>query len=224
MKNLFMRGGIEFMAVLLGISASLWLENNRTERELKSQLNQSLKALKLSIIEDKKSMNQFIEDHDELISHFNFIQNEDSIKESSNERLKRAFEQTTIPRSINLDFTIFGSMESSGLIYKIQNDELRNKILKLYQSHYTSLIEIFDYDLENVKKMDNVIINDFIISKQSVMWNLDYKHPSTRRDIVENQIFQNYMAGNKSTKIIMVRIIGRLVEQVDDLINELNKW
>ena len=224
MKNLFMRGGIEFMAVLLGISASLWLENNRTERELKSQLNQSLKALKLSIIEDKKSMNQFIKNHDELISHFNFIQNEDSIKESSNERLKRAFEQTTIPRSINLDFTIFSSMESSGLIYKIQNDELRNKILKLFQSHYTSLIEIFDYDLENVKKMDNVIINDFIISKQSVMWNLDYKHPSTRRDIVENQIFQNYMAGNKSTKIIMVRIIGRLVEQVDDLINELNKW
>ena len=224
MKNLFMRGGIEFMAVLLGISASLWLENNRTERELKSQLNQSLKALKLSIIEDKKSMNQFIENHDELISHFNFIQNEDSIKESSNERLKRAFEQTTIPRSINLDFTIFSSMESSGLIYKIQNDELRNKILKLFQSHYTSLIEIFDYDLENVKKMDNVIINDFIISKQSVMWNLDYKHPSTRRDIVENQIFQNYMAGNKSTKIIMVRIIGRLVGQVDDLINELNKW
>jgi hypothetical protein len=224
MKNLFMRGGIEFMAVLLGISASLWLENNRTERELKSQLNQSLKALKLSIIEDKKSMNQFIENHDELISHFNFIQNEDSIKESSNERLKIAFEQTTIPRSINLDFTIFSSMESSGLIYKIQNDELRNKILKLFQSHYTSLIEIFDYDLENVKKMDNVIINDFIISKQSVMWNLDYKHPSTRRDIVENQIFQNYMAGNKSTKIIMVRIIGRLVEQVDDLINELNKW
>lgn len=224
MKNLFMRGGIEFMAVLLGISASLWLENNRTERELKSQLNQSLKALKLSIIEDKKSMNQFIENHDELISHFNFIQNEDSIKESSNERLKIAFEQTTIPRSINLDFTIFSSMESSGLIYKIQNDELRNKILKLFQSHYTSLIEIFDYDLENVKKMDNVIINDFIISKQSVMWNLDYKHPSTRRDIVENQIFQNYMAGNKSTKIIVVRIIGRLVEQVDDLINELNKW
>jgi hypothetical protein len=169
-------------------------------------------------------MNQFIENHDELISHFNFIQNEDSIKESSNERLKIAFEQTTIPRSINLDFTIFSSMESSGLIYKIQNDELRNKILKLFQSHYTSLIEIFDYDLENVKKMDNVIINDFIISKQSVMWNLDYKHPSTRRDIVENQIFQNYMAGNKSTKIIMVRIIGRLVEQVDDLINELNKW
>ena len=224
MKNILARGGIEFLAVLLGISASLWIENSRSERELQFQLNQSLKALKLSIIEDKKAMKRFINNHDLLISHFNFIQNEDSIKESSNERLKRAFEQTTIPRSINLDYTIFSSMESSGLIYKIQNDELRNKILKLYQSHYSSLIEIFDYDLENVKKMDNVIIKDFIISKESVMWNLDYNHPSTRRDLIENQIFQNYMAGNKGTKIIMVRIIRRLVGQVDDLIEEINKW
>ncbi len=224
MKNILARGGIEFLAVLLGISASLWIENSRSERELQFQLNQSLKALKLSIIEDKKAMKRFINNHDVLISHFNFIQNEDSIKESSKERLKRAFEQTTIPRSINLDYTIFSSMESSGLIYKIQNDELRNKILKLYQSHYSSLIEIFDYDLENVKKMDNVIIKDFIISKESVMWNLDYNHPSTRRDLVENQIFQNYMAGNKGTKIIMMRITRRLVGQVDDLIKELNKW
>ena len=224
MKNILARGGIEFLAVLLGISASLWIENSRSDRELQFQLNQSLKALKLSIIEDKKAMNRFINNHDVLISHFNFILNEDSIKESSNERLKRAFEQTTIPRSINLDYTIFSSMESSGLIYKIQNDELRNKILKLYQSHYSSLIEIFDYDLENVKKMDNVIIKDFIISKESVMWNLDYNHPSTRRDLIENQIFQNYMAGNKGTKIIMVRIIRTLVGQVDDLIEELNKW
>ena len=224
MKNILARGGIEFLAVLLGISASLWIENSRSDKELQFQLNQSLKALKLSIIEDKKAMNRFINNHDVLISHFNFIQNEDSIKESSKERLKRAFEQTTIPRSINLDYTIFSSMESSGLIYKIQNDELRNKILKLYQSHYSSLIEIFDYDLENVKKMDNVIIKDFIISKESVMWNLDYNHPSTRRDLVENQIFQNYMAGNKGTKIIMMRITRRLVGQVDDLIKELNKW
>ena len=152
MKSILTRGGIEFMAVLLGISASLWIENSRTERELQTQLNQSLKALKLSIIEDKKAMERFIDNHNELISHFNFIQNEDSVKKSSNKRLKKAFEQTTIPRSINLDYTIFSSMESSGLIYKIQDDQLRNKILKLYQSRYNSLIEIFDYDLENVKK------------------------------------------------------------------------
>ena len=224
MKSILARGGIEFMAVLLGISASLWIENSRTERELQMQLNQSLKALKLSIIEDKKAMERFIDNHKELISHFNFIQNEDSVKKSSNKRLKKAFEQTTIPRSINLDYTIFSSMESSGLIYKIQDDQLRNKILKLYQSRYNSLIEIFDYDLENVKKMDDVIINNFIISKESVMWNLDYDNPSTRIDLIGNQIFQNYMAGNKSTRIIMVSLIRNLTKHVEDLIGNLEKW
>ena len=34
MKNLLARGGIEFLAVLLGISGSLWIENNKQEAEL----------------------------------------------------------------------------------------------------------------------------------------------------------------------------------------------
>ena len=34
MKNIFARGGIEFLAVLLGISSSLWIDNNRKESEI----------------------------------------------------------------------------------------------------------------------------------------------------------------------------------------------
>ena len=152
MKNILARGGIEFLAVLLGISGSLWLENSRSEKELSSQLNQSLKALKLSILEDKKGLIRYVDNYEDLIKQFSFIQNEDSVKQSTNERLRRAFEQTTVARNINLDFTIFNAMESSGLIYKIESDQLRNKILKLYQSHYKTIQILFDYDMETVKK------------------------------------------------------------------------
>ena len=34
MKNILARGGIEFLAVLLGISGSLWIENNKQDTEL----------------------------------------------------------------------------------------------------------------------------------------------------------------------------------------------
>ena len=34
MKNILARGGIEFLAVLMGISASLWIEKNNKERDL----------------------------------------------------------------------------------------------------------------------------------------------------------------------------------------------
>ena len=46
-----------------------------------------------------------------------------------------------------LDNTIFNSLESLGLIYKINNDSLRNGILNLYQKRYVFLKEITDYHL-----------------------------------------------------------------------------
>ena len=73
MKNILARGGIEFLAVLLGISGSLWIENNRSEKELSSQLNQSLKALKLSILEDKKALIRYVDNYEDLIKQFNLF-------------------------------------------------------------------------------------------------------------------------------------------------------
>ena len=40
MKNIFARGGIEFLAVLLGISSSLWIDNNSKQAEEDSKRNQ----------------------------------------------------------------------------------------------------------------------------------------------------------------------------------------
>ena len=40
MKNILARGGIEFLAVLLGISASLWIDNNKKKEDL-SQIENS---------------------------------------------------------------------------------------------------------------------------------------------------------------------------------------
>ena len=35
MKNILARGGIEFLAVLLGISGSLWIDGNQENRKKK---------------------------------------------------------------------------------------------------------------------------------------------------------------------------------------------
>ena len=36
-------------------------------------------------------MSRFLDNHEALMSHFDFIQDEDSVKESSNQRLKEGF-------------------------------------------------------------------------------------------------------------------------------------
>tara|TARA_Y100000816_G_C25967299_1_gene504754 strand:+ start:82 stop:228 length:147 start_codon:yes stop_codon:yes gene_type:complete len=46
MKKILTRGGIEFLAVLLGITGSLFIEDKNNERELSAQISSSLHALK----------------------------------------------------------------------------------------------------------------------------------------------------------------------------------
>ena len=41
MKNILARGGIEFLAVLLGISASLWIDNNNKKEDLGLQRDET---------------------------------------------------------------------------------------------------------------------------------------------------------------------------------------
>ena len=41
MKKILARGGIEFLAVLLGLSGSLWIDNTIKENENKDQKDQS---------------------------------------------------------------------------------------------------------------------------------------------------------------------------------------
>lgn len=223
MKNIIARGGVEFIAVLLGISGSLWIDNNKDLKELNYQIERSLHALSETLKSDKKVLEKYINiDFKKKIVHFEYIQNDDSVKYSSDTRLRKAFENTTTNAGIRLDNTIFNSLESLGLIYKIEDDSLRNGILNLYQKRYVFLKEITDYHLHTIQQMDEVILENFVMSKETRMWNLDYSNNMTRKNIIENQLFQNYLAANKSTHSILEFLCKSILRDVNKLIDQLN--
>ena len=223
MKNIIARGGVEFIAVLLGISGSLWIDNNKDLKELNYQIERSLYALSETLKSDKKVLEKYINiDFKKKIVHFEYIQNDDSVKYSSDTRLRKAFENTTTNAGIRLDNTIFNSLESLGLIYKIEDDSLRNGILNLYQKRYVFLKEITDYHLHTIQQMDEVILENFVVSKETRMWNLDYSNNMTRKNIIENQLFQNYLAANKSTHSILEFLCKSILNDVNKLIDQLD--
>lgn len=223
MKNIIARGGVEFIAVLLGISGSLWIDNNKDLKELNYQIERSLYALSETLKSDKKVLEKYINiDFKKKIVHFEYIQNDDSVKNSSDTRLRKAFENTTTNAGIRLDNTIFNSLESLGLIYKIEDDSLRNGILNLYQKRYVFLKEVTDYHLHTIQQMDEVILENFVMSKETRMWNLDYSNNMTRKNIIENQLFQNYLAANKSTHSILEFLCKSILKDVNKLIVQLN--
>jgi hypothetical protein len=219
MKKILARGGIEFIAVLLGISGSLWIDNNKDTKEVNYQIERSLHALKETLKSDSKTLEKYILNFENKIVHFEYIQNNDSVMFSSDEKLRIAFENTTTNAGIRLDNTIFNSLESLGLIYKINNDSLRNGILNLYQKRYVFLKETTDYHLHTIQQMDEVILDNFIMSKTTRMWNLDYSDNTTRRNIINNQKFQNYLAANKSTHSILEFLCKNILNDVKNLID-----
>ena len=60
MINILARGGIEFLAVLLGISLSLWVEDWRQNNEIASRLNLDYLNIKQEINEDIDNINNII--------------------------------------------------------------------------------------------------------------------------------------------------------------------
>jgi hypothetical protein len=67
--------------------------------------------------------------------------------------------------------------------------------------------------------MDEVILDNFIMSKTTRMWNLDYSDNTTRRNIINNQKFQNYLAANKSTHSILEFLCKNILNDVKNLID-----
>ena len=54
------------------------------------------------------------------------------------------------------------------------------------------------------------------------MWNLDYSNSLARKNIIDNQVFQNYLAANKSTHSILEFLCKNILNDVNDLIEQLS--
>ncbi|MBT4318899.1 MAG: hypothetical protein HOD52_07430, partial [Candidatus Marinimicrobia bacterium] len=52
MKNILARGGIEFIAVLLGITGSLWVDESRQEKEKAKQFQSDIIAIHNELLSD----------------------------------------------------------------------------------------------------------------------------------------------------------------------------
>ncbi len=67
MKNILARGGIEFLAVIMGISGSLWLDDNNTYNSDRKQEYEAYDRLSNALSEDIKLMDEALIENDRVI-------------------------------------------------------------------------------------------------------------------------------------------------------------
>ena len=140
MKNILARGGIEFLAVLLGISGSLWIDNYSNDKEILIALNQDISNIKLELLEDLREINRV----DSLVT-VGINQINIYIKIANKEIPLSSIDSEVSLRTQGLTNTFFpmGSSylvaQNSGRINKINDLRLLKSISKYYQNSYERL-------------------------------------------------------------------------------------
>ncbi len=139
MKTILARGGIEFLAVFLGIALSLWVDDFREERELKERLNDDLIKIYNEVQANTANIETIIDLNEKYLSYeeellqilnreivFNF---DDAIELISNLRWPTYFGETTAYRS----------SVSSGRFNTSKNDSLVRQLSRLYEHFFIRL-------------------------------------------------------------------------------------
>ncbi len=229
MKNILARGGIEFVAVLLGITGSLLIDEKKNDQQLIEQVNSSLHALHGEIETNIVNLEKFKDYFPKALPMLDFIIRADSLEYLSEKDLDMYAQRSTTNWGRKLNDRVFNSMEASGLIYKITNDSLRNRILDLYQETYQRYDYLLDYDLTHIQKFDDISLSAFILRDDPVStgWTVDWKNKSNFAQYRENQHARNFLIANRANKRLMRKNIPIVISKTkaarDIINNHLNQ-
>jgi len=152
LKNILARGGIEFLAVLLGISLSLWVEDWRQNNEIASRLNLDYLNIKQEINEDIDNINNIISKvENQILALNNLVDYYEGKTIFDKDDLSNNLGTITAPTFYGTK-TAYSASVSSGRLNFSKDMKLTNEITLLYEHYYKRLDSNSEiYDIRNSK-------------------------------------------------------------------------
>ena len=178
MEKLLTRGGVELIAVVLGITLSLWVDDKKDLSVVKKNNVKTLKSIKaevaLRIKYIDRKMDQYkrdIEVGDYIIKNWNNIDYDSIASITKNDRdiilTLKAY------RAINLPTSIYNSLNSDGSIGKLEQDSIKiilNDLYEVIPAHIVDGVEnervLYHSFNEYIIKNYPIIVNDAVGKKE----------------------------------------------------------
>tara|TARA_B100001564_G_scaffold80250_1_gene64446 strand:+ start:249 stop:1013 length:765 start_codon:yes stop_codon:yes gene_type:complete len=167
-KNILARGGIEFIAVLLGITSSLWIDENRKARDLNEKQVMILQAVYEDIVQTENFIKERRDPAFQLDSTWMdyFANNWDTMNiDSAAVALSKNGTRGSFHNTF-LDFREFHPPISSielimqdGSLKEIQNMEIRKKINELVKTDLEFVLKNVQTEIDMQIDFRNTLIN-----------------------------------------------------------------
>ena len=189
MKNTLARGGVEFLAVLFGITISLWVEDWRQDRDIQDKIFEDYINIRDEIEIDIKYIDRIIASVDkqsELLKTLIKYSNKELNFEE--EKILTSLQEVTAPTFFG-SLTAYKASVSSGRLNFSTEQNISNEISLLYEHFYKRLdtnSEIYDQRLQILKR-------DYFIDFYSLIHGKNVFNENTRSiflsDKMENAMY-----------------------------------
>ena len=221
MRNLLARGGIEFLAVLLGITLSLYIDQRieesatlKTEKSLLSDLQVSLNQ-DIDYAQDVlKDMRASI-DAQEILINFEC----DEVENLSQEKLGALF-GTVLRGSTSLfpRYGVYRSLVSNSEMKYIENQELKDK-----------LIDLYDFKFKRYENVDPIITNlyqyglgEFLVENFGFYRGKDFQIVEKHILINKNPFCDRSLQKEIMKISTMTNVVHWMLEEIVESMNSLN--
>ena len=231
MKNILARGGIEFLAVLLGITASLWIDKNQDQNENESERIKILTSLQMEIdeinnycVERKRTWKQDINLLNEFLYPSNGIFNSDAIvaMTTSKSRIERFM---IIYRVFDPPMNRYYSIINSGDLKYVRSDKVKELLSRLHNTSFSYVKTSVEYEKQLKQSfLSFLTINhsDIILANENTKISINY-YADLLNDAIESddKLKANFIMIKRYLEIKMTQLKLYMIN-LDDLEREID--
>jgi len=231
MKNILARGGIEFLAVLLGITASLWIDKNQKESDIElerikilTSLQTEMNEIKNYCDERKRTWKKDINLVNEFLYPSNGIFSVDSILKmtTSKSRIERFM---IIYRVFDPPMNRYYSIINSGDLKYIKSDKVKELLSRLHNTSFSYVETSVEYEKQLKQSfLSFLAINhsDVILARDNTKISIN-RYSELLNDAIksDDKLKANFIMIKRYLEIKMTQLKFYMIN-LDDLEREIN--
>tara|TARA_B100000446_G_scaffold151313_1_gene146130 strand:+ start:48 stop:758 length:711 start_codon:yes stop_codon:yes gene_type:complete len=231
MKNILARGGIEFLAVLLGITGSLWIDNNQKESDIELERTKILTSLQMEMNEiknycdeRKRTWKKDINLVDEFLYPSNGIFSVDSILKmtTSKSRIERFM---IIYRVFDPPMNRYYSIINSGDLKYVKSDKVKELLSRLHNTSFSYVETSVEYEKQLKQSfLSFLAINhsDVILARDNTKISIN-RYSELLNDAIksDDKLKANFIMIKRYLEIKMTQLKLYMIN-LDDLEREIN--
>lgn len=220
MKNVLARGGIEFLAVLLGISGSLWLDDRSTFNQERKYEIEAYQRLSNALTLDMEGLKEDAEKNERMIYVLGLMIN--NLDDISDDSLLHYIDITQSYTDMETHVSDYETLKNTGRLYSIKDMDMLQRIIDMYDKKYGEINDWKAEDKRAIFMQDEFFIKNYAM-QPAENWTTLRSISKDKQRLVNDDTYRNYLIFLYQVKNRMNVEWNKLIIDIQNLDTDISK-